>query len=420
MIEDPQLLKQALLQKGLFDEAFYEANYGEAVPPGETLIDHFVRVGHELGYAPCAQFDPVLHRLLHGPTSPSAWPDRAQAESARRPAPELFPAVNFQIYFWAGKSGEELKANIGEILDNPTRPVKLPTPSGVYRFRNPPSAPIFKAVSMGRPISIIRLPHGFWDCLSAVDRVSDGLAADPRAQQLSDPQRRALATRLLSSVLPGNGNFAGDFLDTALEDLRGHPRDPDLLTGIAFKGNPTHEDSAFGTGRPTPLNLERAARFMQLFSPHDRLYDAMVWKRWAILGELKHLPAALRGRPLIMVARAAFAVLAERLGLPHLVHVDVPPAKTQLIRRQVLSRIEAAIQDQLARRPDQAPVVLLQSGSTLGYYFIRRLRPRFPQVAYLDIGEALNIWLLDRAGINLWIEPYLEQISKACGLADAG
>ncbi len=100
--------------------------------------------------------------------------------------------------------------------------------------------------------------------------------------------------------------------------------------------------------------------------------------------------------------------------------MDVPPAKTQLIRRQVLSRIEAAIQDQLARRPDQAPVVLLQSGSTLGYYFIRRLRPRFPQVAYLDIGEALNIWLLDRAGINLWIEPYLEQISKACGLADAG
>ncbi len=420
MIEDPQLLKQALLQKGLFDEAFYEANYGEAVPPGELLIDHFIRVGHELGYAPCAEFDPVLHRVLHGPTSPSAWPERVQAESARRPAPELFPAVNFQIYYWAGKSGEELKANIGEILDHPTRPVKLPTPSGVYRFRNPPSAPIFKAVSMGRPISIIRLTHGFWDCLSAVDRVSDGLAADPRAQQLSEPQRRALATRLLSSVLPGNGNFAGDFLATALDDLRGHPRDQDLLTAIAFKGNPTYEDSAFGTGAPTPLNLERAARFMRFFSPHERLYDAMVWKRWAILGELNHLPAALRRRPLIMVARAAFGVLAERLGLPHLVHVDVPPANTQLIRRQVLSRIEAAIQDQLARRPDPAPVVLLQSGSTLGYYFIRRLRPRFPQVAYLDIGEARNIWLLDRAGINLWIEPYLEQISKACGLADAG
>ncbi len=68
--------------------------------------------------------------------------------------------------------------------------------------------------------------------------------------------------------------------------------------------------------------------------------------------ELKDLPMALRRRPLIMVARALFGVLAERLGLPHLVHVEAPPSQTQLIRRQVLPRIEAAIEAELARRPD--------------------------------------------------------------------
>ncbi len=423
MIEDPQLLKQALLQKGLFDEAYYEANYGETIPPGEPLIEHFVRVGHELGYAPCAAFDPVLHRVRHGLKPPSAWPERAHAERRKRGPQDHFPQVNFQVYFWSSQSDEDLKGNIGEFFANPTRPGKLPTPIGVYGFRNPPSAAVFKAIQKGRPFSVVRLPHGFWDCLNAVDRVSSQLKDDARARPLSEDQRRALATRLLAALNPQNGNFGGDFLQTALTDLQAHPRDEDLLTGISFKGMPTYEDSAFGTGPPTPDQLARTARFSQFFSPHDRLYDAMMWKRWAILGGLKDLPRILRGRPLILVARASFGVLAERLGLPHLVHVEVPPQKTQLIRRQVLARIEAAIRDQPGRDGRQAPVVLLQSGSTLGYYFVRRLRQRFPQVTYLDIGEALNIWCMDRAGINMWIEAYREQIAQACGiegLAGAG
>ena len=412
MIQDPHALKQAVLQKGLFDEAFYEANYGETIPPGEPAIDHFVRVGHERGSAPCAAFDPVLHRVLHGEMSPAEWPDRAQAERFTPVAAHLFPALDFQIYFWAGRQADELKANMGEMLANPTRPVKLPTGYGVYKFRNPPSEEVFRWIRKGVPFSFVRIPHGFWDCCNAVDRVSRGLAADARAQGLNDAQRRALAIRLFASRQPENGNFGGDYIDTVLDDLSHHPRDADLLTGIAFKGSPTFEDSAFGLGPPTAHNLDRAATFMRLFSPHDRLYDAMVWKRWAILGGLRDLPDALRRRPLILVARESFGVLAERLGLPQLVMVDIPGERTQLIRRQVLARIEAAIQDQLDRRPLETPVVLLQSGASLGYWFVRRLRLRFPKVIYLDLGEALNIWSPGK--IDLWVEPYLDQIKRAC------
>lgn len=414
MIQDPQLLKTAVLQKGLFDEVFYEANYGEAIPPGEPAIDHFVRVGHERGFAPCAAFDPVLHQLLHGPTPCSQWPDRAEAERFKPVAAELFPALNFGVYSFAGKPAAELKANLSEMLANPTRPVKLPTPFGVYKFRNPPSEEVLKWVRKGRPFSFVRIPHGFWDCCNAVDRVSLGLEADPRAQAVSPAQRRALAIRLLGSRAPDNGNFGGDYLDTVLDDLRHHPREDDLLTGISFKGSPTYEDSAFGLGPPTADNLERAASFMRLFSPHERLYDAMVWKRWAILGGFKDLPEALRRRPLILVARESFSVLAERLDLPQLVMVDVPGTRTQLIRRQVLPRIEAAIQDQLDRRPGETPVVLLQSGASLGYWFVRRLRLKFPQVTYLDVGEALTIWRLDNTELTIWLEPYFDQISQAC------
>ncbi len=92
--------------------------------------------------------------------------------------------------------------------------------------------------------------------------------------------------------------------------------------------------------------------------------------------------------------------------------VDIPGERTQLIRRQVLARIEAAIQDQLDRRPLETPVVLLQSGASLGYWFVRRLRLRFPKVIYLDLGEALNIWSPGK--IDLWVEPYLDQIKRAC------
>ena len=140
----------------------------------------------------------------------------------------------------------------------------------------------------------------------------------------------------------------------------------------------------------------------------------MAWKRWAILGGLRDLPEALRRRPLILVAREAFSVLAERLDLPQPVMVAIPGSRTQLIRRPVLARIEAAIQDQLDRRPGETPVVLLQSGASLGYWFVRRLRLKFPKVIYLDLGEALSIWRLDNTELTIWIEPYWQQIKTAC------
>lgn len=413
MTEDPEQLKQAVLRKGLFDEAFYEANYGETIPPGEPGVDHFARVGHERGFAPSAAFDPVLHEVLHGPTPPSAWPDRTEAEAFRPVAAELFPALDFQVYFWAGKQADDLKANLGQLLANPTRSVELPTARGVYKFRNPASEDVFRSIRKGRPFAFVRIPHGFWDSCNVVDRVSRDLAADPRARRLSDARRRALAIRLLGGRERQSGNFGGDYLDTVLDDLAHHPRDETLLTGIAFKGSPTYEDSAFGLGPPTPHNLERAATFMRLFSPEDRLYDAMVWKRWAILGGLRELPRALRDKPLILVARESFSILAERLALPQLVMVDIPPIKTQLIRRPVLARIEAAIQDQIDRHPGQTPVVLFQAGASLGYWFIRRLRLRFPGVIYLDLGEALSIWCLDKSDLTLWLQPYFDQITKA-------
>ncbi len=411
---DAAQLREALVSKGLMDEAYYRANHGERIPPGESAVDHFVRVGHEAGHAPCEAFDPVLFRVLHGPAPPSAWPDRAEAEGDGRPAADFFPQLNFGVYLWRGKSNEDVKANLGEILDNPTRSVKLPTPFGVYKFRNPPSETVFKAIKAGRPISLVRMSHGFWDCCRAVDRIAGVLAADPRTHALSDSQRRALTVRMLATRTHATGNFAGDYLDTILDDLRDNPRDADFFTGISFKGGPTYEDSAFGMGPPRPIDLVRAERFTQLFSPYDRLYDAMIWKRWAILGGLRRLPEVLRRRPLIMVARKSFEVLAERLALPHLVMVDIPGERSQLIRREVLPRIEAAVQDQLERHPDRAPVVLFQSGASLSYWFIRRLRVKFPTAIYLDIGEALNIWCLDIAGANLWMDAYREQISKAC------
>lgn len=417
MTTDPGALRAAVLSKGLMNDAYYMALYGERVPPGEPPIDHYVRVGHDLGYAPCGAFDPVLHEMLHGPTPPSDWPALAEAEQAARPAFEHFPDLNLQVYYFHGKPLEELKANVGEFLANPTRPVKLPTPYGVYKFRNPASSEIFKWIREGRPFALARLPHGLWDCSTAVDRVCEDLRADPRARTLSDAQRRALSVRILASRMPRHGNFAGDYLDTIMDDLRDHPREPNFFTGISFKGTPSPEDSAFGSGPPTEQQLRTAARFMEHFSPHDRLYDAMVVKRWAILGGLRELPEILRPRPVVVVARELFGALEQKLDLPRFVLVDVPSSWTQLIRRQMLARIEATIQDQLDRYPSEAPIVLFQSGASLTYWFIRRLRVRFPEVTFLDIGEALSIWMLEESGTNLWIRPYWEQIRKA-SLAD--
>ncbi len=421
MIVDRRALREAVLGKGLMDDAFYVANYGERIPPGEPAIDHYVRVGHDQGYAPCAAFDPVLHEVMHGPTPPSEWPDRAQAEAAPPPVAEIFPNLDLKVAFFSSRPGRELTENIREMIDNPTRAVELPTDVGVYNFHNPASSDLFATIEAGRPFSFVRIPHGFWDCSSALDRLTGELENDPRTRSLSDAHRRALAIRLLAVGSPDNGNFAGDYIDTILDDLRHHPRDPDLLTGIAFKGYPTYEDSAFGQGPPTPANLTRTKDFTQLFSPHDRLYDATVWKRWALLGGLRRLPQVLSGRPLILVAQAFFGVLAERLQLPQLVMVDVPGQKTQLIRRQVLARIEAAIEAQLDQAPDRPPVVLFQCGASIAYWFILRLRARFPQATYLDIGQALNIWCIDLTGErHLWVRIYYSRFSEACGTGRAG
>lgn len=422
MTADPGALRDAVLSKGLLDEAFYLANYGERIPPGEPAIDHYVRVGYAAGHLPCEAFDPVLHELRHGPAPPSDWPDRAEAEKGGPSYAELFPGFDMTIPHFEVPPGEDLRAGIPEILANPTRPVKLPTPIGTYKFRNPASSDVFAAIEAGRPFSFVRIPHGFWDCCSAVDRAAGDLAVDPRTRALPLVRRRALAKRMLAShVRFHRGNMAGDYLEILLDDLRSHPRDPDVMMGMAFKGFPTFEDSAYGRGPPTTAEIERARPFMRLFSPHDRLYDAMVTKRWAILGGLKQLPAVLRRRPLILVAQDVFGVLAERLDLPQLVVVDIPPKRSQLIRREILARIEQAIQTELDRRPGETPVVLLQAGGSLGYWFVRRLRPRFPGVIYLDVGQAINIWCLDHTGVDaIWVGLYREQFSKACGVGPAG
>jgi hypothetical protein len=416
--EGAETLERRLVEEsGRFDDDFYVRSYGPLLPRGLSALDHFMKIGHEQGFLASATFDPIVYKILHPLRRHSnalvdsiLSNDLREYRDVRAVLVDIAPnTVSLPMRYDVGLR-EEWKARAHVVAANRDRADRLPFRNGDYVLHNPNPNEVFSRFADDKPFCFSRLPHGYWDVLAAIYRIGTALSQDLRCRKLSERELFNLGVRLLiSTMVDGSTGWIEGF-DYELEiDLINNPKDEDFWTAIALKGVPTFDDALEGFDeRDVHDRVHVLGRF---FSPKDKLYDANLWKRWALSGDMARLPDAVRDHPVIVVAPAEFASLGTRWRLPVFRHVSVPPDLGFLLRTPMLDIVGATIATVLADRHERKPVVLLQCTGELSYWLTRRLRPRYPDVFYLDLGQALDLWHWKPSGV--WSTVYGDAVRAA-------
>lgn len=384
-------------RSGRFDADFYLRTYRDSIPASQSPLEHFLAVGQARGFLASRRFDPVVYKLRHPgrrPGSPLLECILAGDAGDYRDIASLFPDIDVKGIPTGIAYPRELQAqwaaHVGVVVENIDRPVRLPWAGRHYELRNPLPDVVLSRLASNQPFAYARLTHGLWDSLYIVQEVAGRVGNDPRGRTLTGDEIKAAATRLFAREYLNQGKDleVENFGNEIEQDLLDNPRDADFWTAIAVRGLPTFDDGVYGLDRDG-LN-GRLALIARFLLPTDTLYDATLWKRWALSGDLARFAEAARRHPVVLVGPGKFHTLGQKWGLPDYRHVAIGPRLSQLIRHEILERTTASVL--AASRPGgPKPIVLFQCGS-LAYWLIRRLRSRCPDAFYLDIGQALDLW----------------------------
>lgn len=418
-----------LVESGVFDAAYYLASYGHDMLGGQEPAAHFVHAGFHLGLKPNPAVDPIIRRL-RSPGRPAAelireliraartsqQPDRvSQLIAGELPQPDeidpdrpgwVDPVENVRHAHRLGRPHVTDFVAGGE-----THSLRVPAPAELLsRFRE------------DRAFSLARISHGDWDGFYFAEVYRRHLAA-VLGGSVSEAELKMLAYRLCEELHETYDNFAENFMLELEEDLRARPSNPDFLMSVAFKGNPTIDEEIFdGSPAIHPVDFQRLDIFARYFSPDETLFDANVFKRWLLSGDLRELPSLARERPVILMGAEWLSTLGVRWQLPWFSHIVIPPEFSYPMRRALLDTCLARIgeaRSAAARLGLRKPLFILQ-GSSFAFWFQMRLFARHPDVFYLDLGQALHAWFYDIRKIPLrtWGRRYAAAIVRNTGLED--
>ncbi len=407
----------------VFDEAFYRSRYLADASPSVDPRVHYRETGEALGNKPNPAFDPLLYRMAHPEAGDTPWEhfvtQRGEPTESIR-LTSLFPQIDLPFRARHAHRVEELA-----VRDEVARgfsaagELRYTYRGELYRFRHPEPGFLLDRLAADEPFAFARVVHGVWDTIEAISATAERMGADRRLAFADEEQLWALATRLCFERWSWSGSFVDRFMREVQADLQGGNDDPGLLEAVAFKGFPTADGSVFPCEPPGEANLERFARFTGYFSAERTLYDATLWKRWAISGALGRLPELCREHPVVLIGPERLGELGQRWKLPHFQHLSIPPANTQLMRGEVLAAARNAV-ERGGTASSRKPVVLFQCGGSLAYWFIRRLRRSRDDVFLLDLGQTLDIWFFDipKPKVGTWVKVYRDQIIEHCGLGE--
>lgn len=390
---------------GLFDPEYYGATYGPLPKDGDAL-EHYLKVGLPRGHRPSGSFDPVLYRLtvMRGKRSN---PLQHYARSGKACAPAeiaaLFPGL-LEKYSrknrWAARREPLTADKIREHREYHSkiaqeRRVQFESDDKTYCVLVPSPDFFFNRLRNKDPFAFVRLPHGFWDALSLREQI----AAEPEFADLSPAERRGLACRIGLAIWPHHGGFVEGFTDETLELIVQNKGNPYFFNSIAFKGYPTPDENMFDAAMTVAERHDRVALLKQLFSCEDRLLDAALWKRMAYSGDLSRLPDALRDRPVVLIGPDFLSDLGRRWGVSSFSHVVIPPHLSQRIRWQLYESARALLTE-ISRSTVAPPVLLTQCGGSLAYWLISRLAAWNQNISCIDLGQAVNIWFLEKKELS--------------------
>ena len=402
--------------------------YVERVAPGTDALSHFLAEGWIDGLKPNSTFDPLLYGLLH----PGLGEVNPLADAIVRYAGQGMPSLRASdvlstIPRLASTQGP------GTVIEDPmlnsSQATRYAEPKDIaftvdgnpYRFIVPAASDWLGRLEDNRPFAVARISHGDWDAIRAYRHYARLLAHEPTLSHLTANQTGLLAMRLCDEWHHDLDVYAGKFLRWLFDDLNSPTDHEDFLHCAAFKGYPTADERLFEWSlEPAPEDIERLRLSAAYFAPRHRVYDATVWKRWMISGDLQRLPGVMRHHPVILMAADELSDLNERWSLPWLLHIRIPGSGAYLQRHRLLAlcREKIAEAKSISRRENIGQPVFLMQGSSFAYWFMKRLFATDPDVFYLDFGQALHPWFYDCEAIPLrrWGRLYGPSIIRNTGL----
>jgi hypothetical protein len=381
-----------------FDDAFYRRSYGALFADGVASVDHFLTVGHEQGLLASARFDPVVYKIFHPVrrhVNPLIDSILKGDDSDYRDASFLLRDLGVDTMPMTRRYAPEMPAawreNAAVIARNRDRSIVLPSSGGDFEFCNPSPEIVLSRFADNKPFCFARLPHGFWDDWAACRRLAEQLSRHPDCQSLSSREIFNLSVRFLSGLRMSRDHQCYEsFFSEIEEDLSTNPRDGDFWTAVSLKGVPTFDDAHLGFDADDVKDrIDLLARFVH---PSDVLYDAMLWKRWALTGDLARLSEVVRDHPVVVVGPPQFRSLGVKWRLPDFTHVEIPIDLSHLIRQRMLETLGRVLVALPPAANGRKPVVLFQCSGELSYWIMRRLRRRHADVFFVDLGQALDLW----------------------------
>lgn len=405
----------AIEASGRFDADFYLRTYRDSIPTSMMPLEHYLAEGEEKGLLASRDFDPIVYKLWH-PTrrhhSPLVDLSCNRDQQDYRDIGALFRniAIESRTPIRYPRHYREEWAKYAQIVvENVDRSVRLQGCGLRYELRNPHPEVVLARLAEDRPFAIARLPDGFWEQLLAIEEIRRRLCDDPRFQPLNKYEQFNVAQRLRGRghLLITGTNAVENFYQEILPTLPGNRNKENYWLGISVFSLPTFDDCFYALDKEDLA--QRIRLISRFFKSSDALYDASTWKRWALSGHLALLAEEARRHPVVMVGPGKFHTLGEKWRLSRFHHVAIPRRRSQLIRHSILQQTIAAL-NAVGELPHAKPIVLFQCGASIGYWLIDRLRKSHPDVFFLDLGQALDVWYW--TGLP-WMHLYREALCRA-------
>ncbi|WP_436644453.1 hypothetical protein [Microbaculum sp. FT89] len=384
------------------DRDFYARTYAAELG-GASPEAHFDAVGRAAGFLPNAGHDPTL-AVVSGIAGSEARPLPERYEALARAVLRHFPDPAYDGYFWTFLETHK-PADPAAKRPYDEDVLKAPEDRGRMTFDHrgtlhgigqPSTGAFLDAVAGSSPVFHARLPHGFWDALARVFVLRRILLDHFPVSDLTPDALLRLCVRLASHLHPHNIVFIENFVSEVADLARGLPLNVPIA--VAFKAFPDGGPGLFGSAHELPPRARYVFDAVSTVVPERTGFDdAMLMKRLVMTGEFPRFMELLRGRPVLLVANELFSDFGERFDLDDTAFLEVPPRESHRSRNEIVARFRAALRTLC--RAGTRPVVLTRCGGSFAFLLLTRLREEFPDVSFFDVGQAINLWFLDRDGI---------------------
>lgn len=251
-----------------------------------------------------------------------------------------------------------------------------------------------------RPYALVKRTHGFWDLLADLfvrrpdlEATLQEIANNAESSEAPSRFRAALDASLDDATIEAleaqrkyKTFWRTGFPQDLVEQLQRPHDDARYLEAHSFRAYRDDE------GKGHDYSFERLRDIFEIYHTSDRTFhDALSWKDAVLTGELLDAVDALRAYDVVLVGPAHLADLGARLGWS-VTHVPIHPTHAIGERAATFDACVKQLDRTASRTESSRPLAFVFQAGTMAYWLIYRLFPLAPDVFWLDLGRALDIW----------------------------